>query len=303
MQCLHPLLVRKATNTRFRWIEVPCGKCIACMRRRQNDWAIRLMMEKKYCDGNSFFVTLTQDDENIRFSKDGYPTLCKEDVQKFWKRVNEFCRYRNMPSPRVFYCGEYGDTFLRPHYHACAFGLPGSDWCECAEILEKIWKRGFVTCSEITPGRCKYVAKYCCKGLFDDSNLDGTDVVRPFAEMSRRPGIGYKFNDDKQAQKYYSDNGLFHLFDEQGTPYAVPRFFYNRMYSLEQWQDHTRSAEIGRLMSDLYSYQQNGSDYYRAALLGSRNYEDMMWKRLREKTSLAYADKGSISRYCAFMQG
>lgn len=302
MQCLHPITVRKATNTRFQWIQVPCGKCIACLRRRQNDWAIRLMYEKRYCKGNAYFLTFTQDDEHIRLSKQGFPTLCKKDMQDFWKRVNEYCRYRDLPSPRVFYVGEYGDTFLRPHYHAVAFNLPGSDYIETSETLEKIWKRGFVTASYVTPGRCKYVAKYCCKGLFDDSNLEDTDVVRPFAEMSRRPGIGYQFNNDHEAQNYYSRNGLYHLYDDQGTPYAVPRFFYNRMYSLEQWQDHTRSTEIGRFMADVCMYDQYGSDYYKSMMFSTQEYENLLWKRLNEKKSLAYADKGSISRYSAFLQ-
>lgn len=272
------------------------------MRKRQNDWAIRLLYEKKYCKGNAYFLTLTQDDDHIRFSKDGYPTLCKKDMQDFWKRVNEYCRYRKLPSPRVFYVGEYGDTFLRPHYHAVAFNLPGNDYLETAAILEKIWKRGFVTASFVTPGRCKYVAKYCCKGLLDDSNLAGTDVVRPFAEMSRRPGIGYKFNEDRKAQSYYADNGLFVLYDEQGTPYAVPRFFYNRMYSPEQWKMHTESAEIGRLVADFNMYCKRGSSYFQNLVAYSQDYERLLWKRLKEKQSLSNADKGSISRYSAFMQ-
>lgn len=306
MKCFHPLKIRapgeSGIKSRFRWIEVPCGKCIACMRKRQNDWAIRLMTEKKYCNGEAYFLTLTQDDEHIRFSKQGYPTLCKKDMQDFWKRVNEYCRYRGLPSPRVFYVGEYGDSYLRPHYHAVAFNLPGSDYIEVAGILEKLWKRGFVTASSVTPGRCKYVAKYCCKGLLDDSPLEGTDVVRPFAEMSRRPGIGYRFNEDRKAQDYYARNGIFVLYDEQATPYAVPRYFYNRIYSLSQWKDHVSSCEIGRFMADLSLYDKNGSAYYRNLIANSQDYEALLWKRLRDSKSLSHADKGSISRYTAFMQ-
>lgn len=289
-------------KSRFRWIEVPCGHCIACMRKRQNDWAIRLLMEKKYCDSGAYFLTFTQDDEHIRYSKKGFPTLCKKDMQSFWKRVNEYCRYRNLPSPRVFYVGEYGDSYLRPHYHAVAFGLPGSNYIEVAEILEKLWKRGFVTASSVTPGRCKYVAKYCCKGLLDDSPLEGTDVVRPFAEMSRRPGLGYKFTKDESEKSHYVNNGLFLLHDEQGTPYAVPRYFYNRIYPFEMWRDHVKASEIGRFMADVSLYDKRGSSYYRDLLVNSQDYESLLWKRLNESRSLCHADQGSISRYYSFLQ-
>lgn len=180
MKCFHPRDVRKPTSGRFRWIQVPCGKCIACMRKRQNDWAIRLLSEARYSD-NAYFLTFTQDDDHVRFSKDGFPTLCKKDMQDFWKRLNSYCSYRKLKIPRFFYCGEYGDGIgLRPHYHAIAFDVPGVNFSEVSSILESIWKRGFVTASPVTPGRCKYVAKYCCKGLYDDSVLENTDVVRPF---------------------------------------------------------------------------------------------------------------------------
>lgn len=259
-------------------------------------------MEKCYCKGNSYFLTFTQDDEHIRFSKQGFPTLFLKDMQDFWKRVNEYCRYRGLPSPRVFYVGEYGDTFLRPHYHAVAFNLPGSDSFETAEILEKLWKRGFVTASYVTPGRCKYVAKYCCKGLYDDDNLKGTDVLRPFARMSRKPGIGDAFTKDESQKRYYSENGLYHLFDEQGTPYAFPRFFYNRVFSLDQWKQHTKSAEIGRLFADAVMYDSLGGSFYKNMLYSMQNYENILWKRLKEKKSLSNADKGCVSRYRAFLQ-
>lgn len=47
--------------------EVPCGKCIECLKKRQNDLALRAMLEASK-RGSMAFVTLTYDEENLPLS-------------------------------------------------------------------------------------------------------------------------------------------------------------------------------------------------------------------------------------------
>lgn len=124
----------------------------------------------------------------------------------------------------------------------------------------------------------------------------------PFALMSRRPGIGTKFLDDKEKSSYYARNGLFFMYDEQGTPYAIPRFFYNKMFTLEQWQKHTKSVEIANLVAETVMYDSQGTNYYKRLVDSQRDYERLLNWRLRQSKALYNADKRNIIGHYSFLQ-
>lgn len=76
MSCLNPIFIRsKALNSPVgSLMSVRCGKCVGCLRDRQNTWIYRLQRarsEFKY----SYFVTLTYDEKNV-------PLRIVADVQK-----------------------------------------------------------------------------------------------------------------------------------------------------------------------------------------------------------------------------
>lgn len=48
-------------------VQVPCGKCIECLRKRQNDYAIRIAEEAKL-KGSFHFVTLTYSENKVPFA-------------------------------------------------------------------------------------------------------------------------------------------------------------------------------------------------------------------------------------------
>jgi len=167
---------------------LPCGSCVGCRLSRAREWAIRNSLEfVRHRD--SCFVTLTFSDAKLP------PSLDKSHLQWFFKRL----RKRMPPSSlRFFACGEYGERFGRPHYHALLYGT--SD----ASLVERAWDGGFATIDAITPGRISYAAGYCAKkvGLLDEArdvtevDYSTGEVLRefryqpPFIQMSRRPGIG-----------------------------------------------------------------------------------------------------------------
>ena len=110
MNCLHPILVRdwsqrcinpnepfedKRNYISYRtnsYSYKPCGKCVACLSRRRNDWTYRLTKEKEMSD-YTYFLTLTYDQANIPIrivDNTPYFVFDKTHVQKYLKRVRYF---------------------------------------------------------------------------------------------------------------------------------------------------------------------------------------------------------------------
>lgn len=132
-------------------------------------------------DDNSF-VTLTFNDANL--PEDG--SLDIVVFQKFMKRL------RKKISPikiRFYACGEYGEAFGRPHYHACIFGYSFPDktpWKETnkeilyrSELLEKVWPFGFASVGTVTFSSAAYVARYILKKVSGDQALNHYERINP----------------------------------------------------------------------------------------------------------------------------
>merc|ERR1711906_76548 len=111
---------------------------------------------------NNIFITLTYDAEHLP----EYGTLVKKDFQDFMKRLRK--KY-NKKKIRYYQCGEYGEKFGRPHYHAIIFNhtfpdmekVPGKHKdLYTPEILKKIWKKGHVSIGTVNFETAAYVANY-----------------------------------------------------------------------------------------------------------------------------------------------
>ena len=99
-------------------VDLPCGQCIGCRLERSRQWAIRCVHEASLHERNCF-ITLTYRDECLPTNG----SLDLDAFQKFMKRL----RRRFGEGVRFFHCGEYGENFGRPHYHAILFNLDFSD--------------------------------------------------------------------------------------------------------------------------------------------------------------------------------
>ena len=158
------------------------------------------------------FITLTYDDENL--PEGG--SLRQSDFVKFMKRLR-----KKVPRVRVYYCGEYGETTFRPHYHACLFGWRPADptlFSTSGEfplyespMLAKTWGHGHASFGEMTFETAAYTARYVTKKITGPGADDHYTRMDPetgeihhidpeFCGMSRRPGIGLPW-----LQKYGRD--------------------------------------------------------------------------------------------------
>lgn len=260
MQCWYPIIVPRYSNYRgkdglvytriYGRMQVPCGRCPACRRRKQNEWAFRILEESKYTLRTAF-VTLTVDDDHLLFSPSGVNTLSKKRVQKFTKDL----RYR-LGQFRYFICGEYGDVFDRSHYHMILFYNGELTDEKIHEAISQCWPDGHSKYeTPITAGRAKYCSKYSMKRI----GFDYGDVEPPFALMSRKPGLGKMFLDQLDFDRFRKlDQWCVH--DYKGTPYTLPRYYKERIYSKDEIDTHSLLLE--KLLNSKLDNEIRESDNY-----------------------------------------
>lgn len=188
-ECLNPIYIKDLR------MFVNCGKCEYCHKIWVNDWATRLQVQKQL-SYLTIPMTLTYDDEHLPYIN-GVPSLCKEDVQKFFKRLRKYLNtYYKDVSIQYFISGEYGSTFLRPHYHLILFvntlNNTYTKYDFQTACLQR-WKKGFIQFMGTDNLSIRYLAKYIGKttGISDYAHQHG--VPLPFVLCSRRPAIGAKY--------------------------------------------------------------------------------------------------------------
>lgn len=199
-------------------VVLPCGQCIGCRLEKSRQWAIRCVHEASLYEDNCF-ITLTYDDVHLPRDR----SLDLPAFQGFMKRL----RRRFGEGIRFFHCGEYGEKFKRPHYHACIFNFDFNDkvlWkvsngsrLYISESLQELWPFGYSTVGDVTFESAAYVARYVMKKVTGDrAALHYTDFDRATGEvfcerrpeyttMSRRPGIGKPWLQRFIADVYPSD--------------------------------------------------------------------------------------------------
>ena len=213
----------------YHSLSIPCGQCIGCRLEKSRQWAIRCSLESQLYD-NSYFLTLTYDDEHLPSSG----SLVPEDLQKFLKKLRRHIEYHGSDEKiRFFACGEYGDNFQRPHYHAIIYNLDipdlkrfstsfNGDTYYTSEIINQIWKNGYVIIGQVTFESCAYVARYVTKKITGDQADEHYNGREPeFVRMSRRPGIGAAWLDKYQTDVYPHD----YIVIRDGIKVKPPKYF------------------------------------------------------------------------------
>ena len=188
-ECINPIYLRDLG------IHVNCGKCEYCRKIWLNDWATRLQMQKQI-SYLTICMTLTYNDDNLPYIN-GVPALSKDDIQKFFKRVRKETSklYPNV-SYQYFISGEYGSSYLRPHYHLILFvngNRPNVTKYDIQTICLHKWQKGYIKFEDNDNISIKYLAKYIGKTTGISEYAQNNNLPLPFVLMSRRPAIGAKY--------------------------------------------------------------------------------------------------------------
>lgn len=239
-----PMEVRRYSKACFNllyppdyYIEVPCGRCQSCEKRRLRDYQIRLLFElDRY--PNSVFVTLTFNDENLEKFKDN-PNAA---VRLFVDRVRKYFG----KSVRHWFVAEFGSLRGRLHYHGLLFNVPAR---LDAELLVKLWKYGFVWLGYANARTAKYICKYVTKSI--------NGFRRPPRIIASK-GVGLSY--------LTPENVSFHLHGGKFRPYIMyrglkvplPRYYYDKIFT----DDIKIEMALDRYYNPPDKWYCNGVTYY-----------------------------------------
>lgn len=263
-------------------LEIPCGRCIGCRLDYSRQWANRCMLELKDHE-KACFVTLTYNPEHVprRYYADPSTglaepslSLCKRDVQLFFKRLRKAfpdCRIR------YFGCGEYGPSTFRPHYHLILFGV---DFKEdrvsyrksktlnpmyTSATLDKLWSfpprigegshtcvAGISTIQDVCWETCAYTARYITKKLNGPEGefYETFNIEKPFAVMSRRPGIGRSYYDAHMGDGSLYSHSFIHLSTPDGGLKFNPPKYFDRLLEEDDPEQYAEIKETRKRMAE-----------------------------------------------------
>lgn len=239
-------------------VEFACSQCIGCRIERSRQWAIRCVHEAQLHEENCF-ITLTYNPQHL--PADG--SLHLDHFQNFMKRFRMIVGMGKAAGIRFFHCGEYGETFERPHYHALIFGFDFPDKVFYREkkdiklytsgLLDALWSDddgvplGFSTIGNVTFESAAYCARYIMEKVTGE-NADGWYAGRKpeYVTMSRRPGIASEWFSKYKDDVFPSDEVIL-----RGKKLTVPKFYgklleSDRLFEFERIKAERKAKALKR---------------------------------------------------------
>lgn len=243
-----------AKDYRLKYIQVGCGKCTECRKKKAKEWLIRLMEEyKNNPERGGQFVTLTFSEEEGKKIATELESNDSEKIAKLAvKRFRERWRKKHGKSPRYFlitelghkgkYIDEHGKTrekTERIHLHGIIFEKNEKfgklKWKNeydhkagrISEELNKIWHYGntVIGYSDIQEKTINYVTKYITK---NDEEHEGY-----YGRILCSQGIGKGYTEKpeiKEKHKYIKDNTNTHYNFTNGRKAGLPAYYKNKLW-------------------------------------------------------------------------
>lgn len=199
------------------------------------------------------FITLTYSDDHLPANGSLYP----EHFTLFMKKL----RHESRNKIRYYMCGEYGEKFGRPHYHACLFNydfpdkVPDSEnhmgqKLYTSELLSKLWPYGRHAIGDVTFQSAAYVARYIMKKINGgqaeehykrdeidplSGEINSISILPEYTRMSRGGtsknnnlgGIGKPWFDKYAKNSVYNDDTVV----INGSKMRPPKY-YDRQFEL-----------------------------------------------------------------------
>lgn len=249
--CISPFRV---TDKFLGVMDVPCGKCYQCKKRRVMGWAFRLEQQLKVSKSQCF-VTLTYDTDFLPILPNLQHTLNPDDITNFFKRLRNY----NQDKIKYYICGEYGTDTARPHYHILLYNAK-------IETIQKAWSDvngrplGHVHYGNVELPSVVYALKYIMKpGRIPEFN--GDQRISEFQRMSKGLGKNYV----TAAIKKYHLSDLVencHLTFRDGKKIAMPRYYKNLIYPDYKRKAMNKLAEIKRSQIKLETDETKIREHY-----------------------------------------
>lgn len=218
------------------------------------------MQEEKVSE-SAMFVTLTYDTLHVPITKNGFMSLNKVDLQKFFKRLRKLDGTRKI---RYYAVGEYGGKTLRPHYHLILFNADSYN-------VQKAWSldnKAIGSChfGNVSGASIGYTLKYMMKPSKIPLHRND-DRIKEFALMSK--GLGANYMTDSMVKWHKADllNRMYCNI-EDGKKISMPRYYKDKVYT-EPERDRIaffarQDAELLNAKREQELRQKFGDDFVRA---------------------------------------
>lgn len=209
------------------YINIDCGRCINCFKKRMSQWRFRLIAEfmsmSKEQVSRSYFVTLTIEP---KYYTDKKPLLTKM-VRRFLERVRK--KYKK--SIKHFLITERGEDRGRYHFHGFLFDtdVPPNDFYN-------LWYYGFVSVYPVNGQKynlsqqISYCTTYITKGKKGKLPDIFTPEDVPLVLVS--PGIGKGYLTSSRSRVHHQADGLLYpmAFDLEGHRVSLPRYLRQKVF-------------------------------------------------------------------------
>lgn len=144
-----------------------CGKCLSCRKKRAHELASKCVLHSSLYEQNCF-LTLTYDEKQKGYHNEFQYT----DIQKFKKRLRQYCKRTFKKTIEVFNVHEYGRNGKK-HWHLIVFNHDFADKTlytvsnqipiYTSQLLKRLWPYGYNTIGNVTTASAMYQAQYCEK--------------------------------------------------------------------------------------------------------------------------------------------
>lgn len=241
--CLYPKLIKNKkyesnkkngghvppiNDKRTMYVPIACGNCMECMKRKSNDWRVRLneeIRENKVCT----FVTLTLSNENYKeLYKEVDNNLEVYDIDneiatKAIRRFLERWRFKYKKSIKHWLVTELG------HNGTENIHLHGLIWSDNIKEIEEIWKYGYVFCGDfVNEKTINYIIKYIHK--IDEKHK----YYKPKILTSKGIGNSYINRKDAKNNTYKENNTKEYYTTRSGIKLSLPIYYRNKIYNDEE---------------------------------------------------------------------
>ena len=222
------------TDERLRYVEVPCGHCYECRRKKARDWGIRMQEELKQ-NREAIFFTGTFTDERIEhlsnkynIEKENVNLIATKEVRLFLERIRPNNKGKSI---RHWIVTEKGHTNTRRiHIHGIFWGNNRRD---LSLILKKCWTAGYsYQGTYVSAKTINYIVKYMTKTDLDNPDFTGIVLASP--------GLGAKFVESYNAKrcKYVVPDGFKKTIEtykyRDGREAYLPKYYRDKIYTEEQ---------------------------------------------------------------------
>lgn len=232
------------------YIEIPCGTCFACLKRKRLEWSFRLIQEIKQHKESSF-VTLTFSDKYLAQFKDNP----KRPLMLYIDRLRKALGYR----PRYWFISELGDDVKysgRLHFHGIFFGT--SQETLSFQLQRDKWIYGNSWVGYVNFKTANYLTKYMLKFQTD---------YKPVMLLSNGIGLSY-------INRKIFDWHLNNFEPRFYTSFAGYQYPLSNYYKTKLFTDELKTVfAINRFWSN---------DKQVFTLLGNKFYDERLYRRYRD---------------------